>query len=139
TQGAAERDAELARAHQMLDQLEGSRSSAAAELARTRASLVHTEGELLAAQHEYQLAQVQIERLCSAQDDMVEDRAQLVAKLHDAKEREARLRLRITGLEQRILDLRADPAAPPPAETSEPADDSASRLATELSRAEERS
>src|SRR5262249_16444440 len=97
-----------------------------------------TEGELLAAQHEYQLAQVQIERLCSAQDDMVEDRAQLVAKQHDAKEREARLRLRIAGLEQRILDLRADPAAPPPVETTEPADDSASRLATELSRTEER-
>jgi CheY-like chemotaxis protein len=142
SQGAAERDAELARARQMLEQLEGSRASAAAELARTRTTLVKTESELLAAQHEYQLAQVQIERLCSAQDDMVEDRAQLVAKLHDAKEREARLRLRIAGLEQRILDLRVDPAATAaaePAAAPTDTDDSASRMATELSRAEERS
>jgi hypothetical protein len=139
SQGAAERDAELARARQMIEQLEASRASAAAELARTRTAHVRVEGELLAAQHEYQLAQVQIERLCSAQDDMVEDRAQLVAKLHDAKEREARLRLRIAGVEQRIQDLRVDPAAAEPtAAASEPSDDSVSRMATELSRAEER-
>jgi hypothetical protein len=148
SQGAAERDAELAHARQMIEQLEASRASGAAELARTRTALVRVEGEVLATQHEYQLAQVQIERLCSAQDDMVEDRAQFVAKLHDAKEREARLRLRIAGLEQRILDLRVDPkavdptsstTAEPATPTAEPSDDSTSRMATELSRAEERS
>jgi hypothetical protein len=85
----------------MIEQLETSRASGAAELARTSHGTRSRRRRGLATQHEYQLAQVQIERLCSAQDDMVEDRAQFVAKLHDAKEREARLRLRIAGLEQR--------------------------------------
>jgi len=139
TQGAAERDAELARARQIIEQLEASRASAAAELARARTTLVHTESELLAAQHEYQLSQVQIEKLCGAQDDMVEDRAHLVARLHDAKEREARLRLRIAGLEQRIQDVHLGAGAGPslaPVELD--ADGVASALATELSRSEER-
>src|SRR5262249_33055003 len=106
TQGAVEREVELARSRQTVEQLEASRATATAELTRARASLVRTEGELLAAQHEYQLAQVQIDKLCSAHDELVEDRAHLVARLHDAKEREARLRLRITGLEQRIQAVR---------------------------------
>lgn len=137
TQGAAERDAELARARQIIEQLEASRASTAAELARTRAALTHTESELLSAQHEYQLAQVQIEKLCAAHDDMVEDRAHQVARLHDAKEREARLRLRIAGLEQRLQGASggAGVALPEPATD---VDSAASTLATELSRAEER-
>ena len=137
TQGAAERDAELARAHQIVEQLEASRASASAELARARTTLMNTENELLSSQHEYQLAQVQIEKLCGAHDDMIEDRAHLVARLHDAKEREARLRLRIAGLEQRIQEARGGevPAAPEPAGD---VDSAASALATELSRAEER-
>jgi CheY-like chemotaxis protein len=139
TQGEAELEAELTGARQIIEQLEASRASAAAELARARAALVHIEGELLAAQHEYQLAQVQIDRLCSAHDDMIEDRAQVDAKLHDAKEREARLRLRITGLEQRIRTACGDSAAATATEPVElAADGAASALAIELSRAEER-
>ncbi len=139
SQDVAVREAELARARQMIEQLEASRVNANGELARARAKLVETESELLAAQHEYQLAQVQIDKLCSAQDDMVEDRAQLVARLHEAKEREARLRLRITGLEQRIQAVHEGKAAPSPEAAADIAlDATASGLALELSRTEER-
>jgi DNA-binding response OmpR family regulator len=139
SQDAAQREAELGRARQMIEQLEASRLNANGELARARAKLVETESELLAAQHEYQLAQVQIDKLCSAHDDLVEDRAQLVARLHEAKEREARLRLRITGLEQRIQAVHEGTAAPSPDAIAESAlDATASGLALELSRSEER-
>jgi CheY-like chemotaxis protein len=139
SQDAAQREADLARARQMIEQLETSRTNANAELARARARLVETESELLAAQHEYQLAQVQIDKLCSAHDDLVEDRAQLVARLHQAKEREARLRLRITGLEQRIQSVHeGTPAAGTDAEAESALDATASGLALELSRSEER-
>lgn len=137
SQGAAAAEVELSRARQIIEQLESSRAGAAAELARARTSLVRTESELLAAQHEYQLAQVQIEKLCAAHDDMVEDHAQLVAKLHDAAERDGKLRLRITGLEQRLQAGTAAPPAP-----VEPVEDQgreqASALALQLSRAEQR-
>jgi CheY-like chemotaxis protein len=139
TQGEAELEAELNSARQIIEQLETSRASAAAELARQRTTLLHTESELLSAQHEYQLAQVQIDKLCSAHDDMIEDRAQMGAKLHHAQERESRLRLRITGLEQRIRAACGDAtaaSAPEPVEV--PDDGAASALAIELSRAEER-
>ena len=143
TQGAAEREAELARTRHTLEQLETSRTTAASELARARAKLVQTESELLASQHEYQLAQAHIDRLCSAHDELVEDRAQLVAKLHDAKERDSRLRLRITRLEQRIQAVATEgvtaTVAPEPAPAVEAAVESATTaMALELSRTEER-
>ena len=142
TQGAAALEGELVRARQMLEQLEASRAGTAGELSLTRASLVHTEGELLAAQHEYQLAQVQLNKLCSAHDDLVEDRAQLAARLHDAKERDARLRLHITNLEQRIQTARdvtpAATASTPVTPHQSTAEVATSPLALELSRAEER-
>jgi len=142
TQGAAALEGELVRARQMLEQLEASRAGTAGELSLTRASLVHTEGELLAAQHEYQLAQVQLNKLCSAHDDLIEDRAQLAARLHDAKERDARLRLHITNLEQRIQTARdvtpAATASTPVTPHQSTAEVATSPLALELSRAEER-
>lgn len=138
TQGVAEREAELTRMRETIEQLEASRATAVAELGRARASLVQTESDLLAAQHEYQLAQVQIDKLCSAHDDLVEDRAQLIARLHDAKEREARLRLRITGLEQRVQAAHDGTVVAPamPEESVEAT--TASELALELSRTQER-
>jgi CheY-like chemotaxis protein len=138
TQDAAVREAELGRARQMIEQLEASRLNANGELARARAKLVETESELLAAQHEYQLSQVQIDKLCSAHDELVEDRAQLVARLHEAKEREARLRLRITGLEQRIQAVHEGVVTNEQTAPETALDATASGLALELSRSEER-
>jgi CheY-like chemotaxis protein len=137
TQGAVAAEVELERARQIIEQLETSRANAAAELARARTSLVRTESELLAAQHEYQLAQVQIDKLCAAHDDMIEDHAQLVAKLHDAGTRDAKLRLRINGLEQRLQTAGTTPTTP--AELVEDdREEQASALALQLSRAEQR-
>lgn len=140
TQGVAELEADLTHARQIIEQLEASRAGAAAELARARATLVHTEGDLLAVQHAHQLAQAQLDKLCAAHDEMVEDQAQLGAKLHDAGEREARLRLRITGLEQRVQAGREGTAVPePPAAAIEAVVQAATAgLTSELAQADDR-
>jgi CheY-like chemotaxis protein len=141
TQGVAELEADLAHARQIIEQLEASRAGAAAELARSRTTLVQTEGDLLAVQHAHQLAHAQLEKLCAAHDEMVEDQAQLTAKLHGAQEREARLRLRITGLEQRLQASRDGGVAPiePSAAAIDAVVQAATAgLTTDLARAEER-
>ena len=104
----AERDAALASARATVAQLEGTRAALAAELERTRSRLSDTETELLAVQHEHGLGQRQLEKLCTAHDDIVEDHARASAFLNDARATEAGLRAQIDELREQVQTLEAD-------------------------------
>ncbi|MGH7895553.1 MAG: hypothetical protein ACREQL_12855 [Candidatus Binatia bacterium] len=130
TQGAAEREADLVRARAVIAQLEASRAETAAELERARATLARNESEILDSQHEYQLAQVLIEKVSGGHDDLVESCAQLLAKNKDANERESRLRLHVTSLEERVRSLQG--------ESGHPQNEQGAGEAAELAQARER-
>jgi chromosome segregation ATPase len=103
-QGVAQREAALAN----VTQLETSRATAAAELERTRARLAETETELLTVQHEHRLAQRQLDKLCTAHDDLVEDHARVSAFLADARATETTLRTQTDELRDQIRALESE-------------------------------
>jgi hypothetical protein len=133
-EGAAERAAELATAHETIAELESARASAAIEFERTRTRLSEIEHELLAVQHENRLAQRQLDKLCTAHDDLVEDNVRATAFLEEARASEAQLRGRTEELQEQLralesertrlvgareLDAACEAAIPPVARASE--------------------
>jgi CheY-like chemotaxis protein/chromosome segregation ATPase len=107
-QGVAEREAALAHARGNVDQIEVSRAGAVAELERTRTRLSETETELLTVQHELRLAQRQLDKLCTAHDDLVEDHARASAFLADARATETTLRAQTDELRNQIRTLEGE-------------------------------
>jgi hypothetical protein len=107
-EGAAERAAELATAHETIAELESARAAAAIEFERTRTRLSEIEHELLAAQHENRLAQRQLDKLCTVHDDLVEDNVRLTAFLEEARAGEAQLRTRTEELQEQLGALESE-------------------------------
>ncbi len=104
----AERDAALAAARAMVDELEATLGARAAEFERTRAQLAETEQELLRTQHDLGTARRQAENLCTAHDDLVEDHARVSAFLEDARTTETALRAQADELRQKICALESE-------------------------------
>jgi chromosome segregation ATPase len=109
-QGAAEQEAALASVRTVVDRLEQSRAATVADLERARASLAQSEGELLAARHEFGLAHRQLDRLCTAHDDLVEDHARLTAVHEQTRARENELRERTDVLREQVRSLEVERA-----------------------------
>ena len=107
-QGVAEREAALAAAHEMIEGLESARASMAAEFERARTRLTDTERELLAAQHENGLAQRQLDRLCTAHDDLIEDHVRVSAYLEEARTGQKALRTQLGELQEQLCTLEAE-------------------------------
>jgi hypothetical protein len=107
-EGASVRAAELATAHETIAELESARAAAAIEFDRTRARLTEIEHELLAVQHEHRLAQRQLDKLCTAHDDLVEDNVRSTAFLEEARASEAALRLKNEELQEQVRTLESE-------------------------------
>jgi chromosome segregation ATPase len=107
---AVERDAALAAARTMIDDLEAALAARAAEFERTRTRLTETEHELLQTQHDLGTVQRQAEKLCTAHDDLVEDHARVSAFLEDARTTETSLRAQADELRQQICGLESERA-----------------------------
>jgi hypothetical protein len=106
----AERDAALAAARSMVEELETALAARVAEFERTRARLTETEQELLRTQHDLGTVQRQAEKLCTAHDDLVEDNARVSAFLEEARTTEATLRAQADELRQQICGLESEQA-----------------------------
>ena len=109
-QGVAEREAALSSAQGIIRQLEASRAAAAAEAETARAQLAETESKLWALQHELRLAQRQLDKLCTAHDDLVEDHARTSALLDGAHATETNLWAQTDGLRGQIRSLETERA-----------------------------
>jgi hypothetical protein len=109
-QGVTEREAALETANAMIAQLEATRASIAADGERARARLAETESELLAVRNELGLAQRQLDRLCTAHDDLIDDHARASAFLEEARATEATLRAQMDELREQIRSLEAERA-----------------------------
>lgn len=107
-QGVAEREAALSSAQGIIQQLEASRAAAAAEAETARAQLAETESKLWALQHELRLAQRQLDKLCTAHDDLVEDHARTSALLDGAHATETNLWAQTDDLRGQIRALEAE-------------------------------
>jgi chromosome segregation ATPase len=101
-QGVAEREAALETARTTITQLEAARATLATEFERTRSRLTETERELLATQHEHGLAQRQLDRLCTAHDDLIEDHARVSTFLEETRANEKLLRAQVADLQEHV-------------------------------------
>ena len=97
---ATESEAELLRMRQQREA--GENGPVPVEIERMRAIMVETERELLAAKGAHEQARKQIDKLSSDHNEVVMKHAQAVARLTEATEREARLRLQIASLEEQV-------------------------------------
>jgi chromosome segregation ATPase len=105
---AAERDAALATARGVIEELEAALAARATEFERTRARLTETEQELLRTQHDLGTVQRQAEKICTVHDDLVEDHARVSAFLADARTTETTLREQADELRQQICALESE-------------------------------